>query len=494
MMKNWKKITILVVILGVFIAAFIFLSGNKGKVGNNGDTTSPTPSQTASSTDEVKLVDIGWQDITKVILKREDGEIILTKEERDIETLEQDQEGNEKKITEKKKVWVNPSFDVDNETVDNIAVAADTLTTKRLIEEDPKDLTIYGLNNAAVVSFYSAEGQEAVIEIGNLTPTKDSYYVRKKGSPEVYTISSYTGDKFKYGKFDIMSKNLYRTEAISMKDINTLNFNRSGELVFNSKKGASMSEWIITEPFEREAELTELSKFLDWLHKFRVAEFVEENAQDLKAYGLDNPKYIFEYTFGDKAYTLKLGNLKDSKYYGMMNDSTTVFTVDSSGLNFIDLPLVDIISAFIYIPTIYDVEKLVIEMDGRTDVLLINDSQDKDAETSFHLNDKKMENDDQESLFRKYYQGAIGISGEKIDLDAKPQGDWFARFTYTRKKADPDKTVIVELIPTEDGFGYYLMKNGQYSGMIIGKRKLDDKDMGIRQAYQNLMEGLEKTE
>ncbi len=490
MMKNWKKITILVVILGVFIAAFIFLSNNNGNNGS-GDTATPTPSETVSSTDEVKLVDMGWQDIAKMILKREDGEIVLTKEEREIETLETDDEGNTKKITEKKKVWVSPTFEVDNDSADDIALAVDTLTTKRLIDENPMDLTIYGLNNAAVTTFVSSDGKEIGVEIGNLTPTKDSYYVRKSGSPEVYTISSYTGDTLKYGKLDIMSKNLYGTEAISQEDIKTLKFSRSGEVVFNSVKDTSTSNWMITEPLEWEADSTELSKFLDWLYQFRVPEFVEENPQDLKAYGLDNPKYVFEYTLGDRNYTLKLGSLKDSKYYAMMNDGTTVFTVSSSELNFVDLPLMEMVSAFIYLPTIYDVEKLVIEIDGRTDVMLINESQEEGTETIFQLNGKKMENDNQISLFRKYYQGAIGIMGDRIDVNAKPQGDWFARFTYTRKKADPDKVVTVELIPTEDGYGYYLMKNGQYSGMVMGKRKLDDEsNTGIRTAYKNLMEAL----
>jgi len=489
-MLNWKKITILVVVLGVFIAAFIFLSNNKDKLGND-STSSPDPSETASA-DVVDLFDFKWQDITKMILKRKDGEIILTKEEKEVLTLEEDGNGGTKKVTTKKNLWVTPDFNVDSNIADNIATSADVLESKRLIDENPQDSTIYGLDGSVVTTFISSDGKEYAIEIGKQTPTNDGYYCRIKGSTQVYTISSYSGKTLSYGKFDIMDKNLYGTEAISADDITALKFSRSGEVVFDSRKGESQSEWLITEPLEREAEYTEFAKFLDWIYKFRVSEFVEENAQDLKTYGLDNPRYVFEYTLADKPYTLKLGSLKDDKYYGMLNDDNTVFTVNSSDLKFVDLPLIDLISTFIYIPTIYDVEKLVIEMDGRTDVLLINDSIGSDAEPDFRLNGIKMETSDQESLFRKYYQGAIGLTGDRLDLNAEPKGDWFARFTYTRQKADPDKVITVELIPTEDGYGYYLMKNGKYSGMIMGKRKLDDPEMGIRQAYKNLIEGLEK--
>jgi hypothetical protein len=490
-MLNWKKITILVVVLGIFIAAFILLS-NKDKLGS-GSTTSPDPSETASA-DKVDMFDFNWKDIKKMILKRKDGEIILTKEEREVTTLEEDDEGNTKKVITKKELWGTPDFNVDSYTVDNIATSADVLETTRLIDENPQDSTIYGLDGSVVTTFISSDGKEYAIEIGKQTPTSDGYYCRKKGSTQVYTISNYSGKTLSYGKFDIMDKNLYGTEAISVEDLKTLKFIRSGETVFNSRIGFSMAEWLITEPLEREAELTEISKFMDWLYKFRVTEFVAENVQDLDTYGLDKPKYVFEYTLADKTYTLKLGSLKDDKYYGMMNDDNTVFTVSSSDLNFLDLPLIDLISTFIYIPTIYDVEKLVIEMDGRTDVLLINDSKESGTEPDFRLNGVKMETSEQESLFRKYYQGAIGLTGDRLDLNAEPKGDWFARFTYTRKQADPDKVVTVELIPTEDGYGYYLMKNGKYSGMIMGKRKLDDPGIGIRQAYKNLIEGLEKRE
>ena len=79
-------------------------------------------------------------------------------------------------MTEKKKVWVNPSFDVDNDLVEDVVSAAATVMTKRLIDENG-DLTIYGLDKTLITTFVSTNGKEVSIEIGNLTPTQDSYYV-----------------------------------------------------------------------------------------------------------------------------------------------------------------------------------------------------------------------------------------------------------------------------------------------------------------------------
>ena len=85
--------------------------------------------------------------------------------------------------------------------------------------------------------------------------------------------------------------------------------------------------------------------------------------------------------------------------------------------------------------------------------------------------------------------------GDKIDLDSVPSGEAAIRLTYTMKKAEPDKIVKVELIPTNDGYGYFIVRNDNYTGLVIGERKLhDESDTGIRKAYENLVDALAKTE
>ncbi len=491
MMKNWKKIAVLLVVLVIFVAAFIFLTMNQGKPGTPDNTASPTVSPSASI-DEVELVDIARDDISKIILKREDGDIVLTKEEREIEKLNQKSDGTTEKVKEKVKVWVTSAFDVDSSKVDDIALAADTATTGRLIEENPKDITIYGLDKALVTTFASADGREISLEIGDKTPTGDKYYVRKAGTLPVYTLDSYKGDSLRLGKFDIMNKNLYGSEALTIDDMTAMALTKNGGKVFEAKQSGD-SEWQITAPVERKADLNELSKFLSWLVEFRVSDYIEENPANLKTYGLDKPLYVFDFTLGGKTYSLKLGTLKESSYYAQMDGNPVVFTISSSTLTFVDTPVIDLLDTFVYIPTIYDVEKLVIELDGRVDELLIKSEQEDTSKEEFTFNGKKMEGDDNVTLFKRYYQGAIGISGEKLDLTATPSGKAFAKLTYTMEEAKPDKIVTIELIPTQDGYGYYLVKNGQYTGMVMGERKLDDESMGIRPAYKNLMDGLAKT-
>jgi len=337
MMKNWKKIIILLVILVIFLIAFIYLNGSIKKTDNETESLADT-----ASPDEIKLIDIEQDDISKIVLKREEGEIVLTLEERDVETLQHNEDGTMTKETSKKMVWVNPYFDVDNDFAEDMFWSAATVMTKRLISENPDDPEVYGLNNTIVTTFVSKEGKEVSIEIGNMTPLQDSYYVRRLDDPKIYTIDSYTGETLRYGKLDLMNRNIYGTEAVTVYDIDYLAFSRDGDDVFSAEKKTD-EDWIITDPVpEREANFTELSKFLNWVSSFRVKEYIEENPSDLSLYGLGSPKYVFEFTLYDKTYRIMLGNRNDSDYYGMLDGTDTVFTVDGTSLNFVDLSLKDL--------------------------------------------------------------------------------------------------------------------------------------------------------
>jgi len=485
MMKNWKKIAILGIVLVIFAAAFIYLSNIQNKSGDDGDSeTDPV--------NEVKLVSFSRDKMVKIILEHGDSKIVLTREEKEVEKEQTKDDGTKETVKEKVKVWVTPDFDVDSSEVDDIALSGETVTTKRRIDENPQDVSVYGLDDPYIVTFVSEDGKEEKVEIGDKTPTQDSYYVRRSGDTAVYTISSYRGDILRSGKLDILNKNLHKFDNITSANFTSLNFEKDGELVFESYKDSSEDQWYFSKPLKRKVDATQFPKFLEWLAAFKVSEYVEENPSDLAAYGLDDPKYVFNYNLKGREFTLKLGSKSESKHYAMMEGHPYVFNVSASDLNFVDFPMIDLMDRFIYIPTIYDVEKLVIEIDNRVDTLLINANKEDPEKEEFYFNGRKID-DKTESQFRGYYQGAIGLTGDRMDLAATPEGNAEIRLTYTMREAKPDKVVVVELIPTEDGYGYYLMKNGEYSGLIMGKRKLDDPDLGIRSYYNKLIEALSNT-
>ncbi|NMA67013.1 MAG: DUF4340 domain-containing protein [Clostridiaceae bacterium] len=483
MMKNWRKVIVLAVVLAVFIAAFIFLN-NINNIKDPNDPNDPADTGT-----EEKLLDIDRQEIKSITLKHGHEEFIFIKEEIEVESEVTDDEGQTKTVTEKKEIWTNPDIELDEAKINNIALSAELSTITRVIDEAPEDLSIYGLDRPIVVTLLMKDGTKHSIEVGGQTPTQDNYYVRRGGDKTVYTISKYRGDMLSYSKFDIMKKSLYEKDEVAVEDITALTFTRNGEKIFDSVFDVATSEWKITWPLNAKADMMEFPKFLQWLSGVTVSEFIEENASDLGQYGLEEPSYVFDFVLDGKQYGIRLGSKTDTHYYAKMNDNPMVFTVSSSNLNFVDLSLVDLIERFIYIPNIADVEKLVIEMDGRVDTLLIYANNEDKSKEEFFINGRKMETDNEVSLFRGYYQGAIGLMADRLDFEAKPEGQAEIRLTYTMKEAKPDKIVVVELIPTNDGYGYYLVKNNEYSGFVMGKRQLD-KDHGIRFLYEKLVNGL----
>ncbi len=54
--------------------------------------------------------------------------------------------------------------------------------------------------------------------------------------------------------------------------------------------------------------------------------------QNMSEYGLDNPQIIISYTIGEKETVIKIGDYNDmiSKYYICVNDSKSLYTVDST--------------------------------------------------------------------------------------------------------------------------------------------------------------------
>ena len=81
-----------------------------------------------------------------------------------------------------------------------------------------------------------------------------------------------------------------------------------------------------------------------------------------------------------------------------------------------------------------------------------------------------------------------------MDFEAKPAYEpekSVLTVFYKLRNGDIDE-MLVELIPTADGYGYYGFKNGEYSGFVISRTQMDEQSMGIRQGYVEMNEKIAK--
>jgi hypothetical protein len=85
--------------------------------------------------------------------------------------------------------------------------------------------------------------------------------------------------------------------------------------------------WRLTSPVEGVADREEINKLIQSLGSARALAFVDEDAKDLAAYGLDKPQFTVTVTGDGKATTVLLGNAKSGaalKHYMKRADSPQV--------------------------------------------------------------------------------------------------------------------------------------------------------------------------
>jgi hypothetical protein len=362
----------------------------------------------------------------------------------------------------------------------------------KVIEEDAQDLSIYGLDDPAIVTVKSKDGTSVTLEIGNQTPTGGGYYTKLQGKNKVYMISKYTGDKLLSGKNEIRTKQLF---DMTTDDIMKFGLNRKGENVFISEK--SEDKWNMVTPIKGSMNDSSFIPMLEALVNARATEFVEENPDDLSVYGLDKPAY--ELIFSTEAtgeVKLQMGfeRREDYTIYAKFDGEDEVFAIDTNTFTFLDKPLKEIVNIFAYIVNIQDVEKIDLTMDGKTthmelDVYLDEEGNMDSDKDKFYVNgiDASGKDENGKQPFRKFYQALIGVCIDEIDLEGDPAGKQAdITIEYTLK----DGKMKVEYIPKDEHF-YYVVRNGEYAGVLVKQRnKVEFGIEGMKQAYDTMMEFL----
>lgn len=462
-MKLYRNAIILIVVLALMVTGYVFLK-NKKSAGNANEAST-------TETETVKIIDVAADKAQEITIESKDSKLIFGKKEKD---------------------WVltQPSdIKVDSSAVSSLTSDILALNADKVIEENAADLSKYGLATPGTkVTVKLTDGSLKVLEMGDSTPTKDGYYVKLQGSNKVYTIGSYTGDRFVNTKKQIRVKTLFEGKA---EDVTAIGMEKGGKVVFVAKK--SGEDWSLTAPIEGSVNTSNLGPIIDASVGTSITEFVEENPADLDKYGLKNPSYALEVeTKKDGKVKLLLGkeDKQNSCYYAKLDGKNDVFTVATSAFNFLDKPLKEIIDVFAYIVNINDVSNIVVDMDGQTTNIGIETNKDDKDKDKFTVNGKDATMKDQkgDQPFRKYYQALIGVTLSEIEIGAVPTAKPEITFTYTLKKAPG--TMKVEFIPKDDR-SYYVVRNGKYSNIVVDKKKFDEPE-GVRDTYKKLMDILNK--
>ncbi|MDF2988139.1 MAG: hypothetical protein K0R50_3649 [Eubacterium sp.] len=460
-MKLFRNAIILVVVLGLLVGAYFFLSNRK--TGDTGTAEETTAAET------IKVMSVDQEKISFIEFNNENGTF---------------------KLNKKDKAWtIEPEmeFPVDNSLADSSATDFAEIIADKVVEENATDLSKYGLDKPASAKVGLTDGTTKEVEIGSSNPTNEGIYVKLKGENKVYLIGSYYENKLKLNKGHFAVKDILNVEAAAVKAIS---YEKNDELQFaisiNSETDAK-----ITAPIKEEADTAEVSKMTAAVVQLAISDVIDDNP-DLAKYGLDKPAFAIEYGDGKTTKKILFGKEleKDKIAYAKFPEGKSVFTVDISPLTFLDTKFSNLVNSFVYLPNINDVNKIELTIDGKTvvsDITTVKDDSDKDT---FKVDgkDANMKDKDDKSLFRTFYQALIGITMNKYEPAPKPSGTPEVTIKYYMK---PDnKPVTIEYISKDENY-YYAMKDGVYTNRVVLKSKLNEAD-GIRPTYKALKEAVDK--
>ncbi|MDP4177525.1 MAG: DUF4340 domain-containing protein [Bacillota bacterium] len=435
-MKKGKNIIILLVVLAALVGGYVYLSKHSKK------TTTTTPA--------AKTISIMKLDVNKI------NEISIEYNKATINLVKNGSAWQMKDA---------PGIQLFQSAVNDIVSDFTSLNAERVVVSNSSDLQSYGLSKpVATATATLADGSKKVILLGNTSPSGSDYYLMAKDDPNVYLVAQGSGSCLTVTVSQLRDKTLATVDTTKLNYFKVVNKDgRVVEMKPNSnqtdkEKQANVGTLVLTQPFDKtyDIDLSKLQTYVEGLPSFQISDIIEDNAKDLSKYGLDKPRYDVLFTDTDnKKMHLQIGNDKDSTYtYFKVDGSNTVYIMPKDKIDSIYPDPVKLISAFVYLVNIDEVDKMVINNAGKESTIDLSrttkkaaKSGDKDTVTTTYKIDGK---DVQEKAFKSFYEELVGLSFEQeINKQIPENPEITTTFTLN---TGTDKVHKVEYCPYDDNF------------------------------------------
>lgn len=336
-------------------------------------------------------------------------------------------------------------FQPRERSIKDIAYSMASIYSDQIIESDPADLEIYGLDSPiATLTVNTLEGESTVVTIGAKTPTGNAYYVQNHGDPAVYTLRTYTVGKV-FTDLDELRERIVAAPNPQELQYFRLTKEKTVEIYPMEETddfiGSALATLKVTKPY-KQIKAIDSQRFTEMIETFPTsfskADFIEDRPEDLSVYGLQPPKYDLEYRDTETSVRLLLGNKHDDeKIFAKLPNEPGVFTLLLSNLGFIDTKPFTLVDKFVLIPNIDTINSFTVSGFDTTFVgeiqreknLSAQEGEKDDVIATYFVNGVEIEEDP----FKKYYQKVIGLL-----VDAENPNP--------AEMPEPDVTVIYELI------------------------------------------------
>ncbi len=252
---------------------------------------------------------------------------ILTVQEADIQTIRLTKTGSDpivlKNLANNWVIAEPKQLPADQDTVKSITSGLSSLSSDRLIDEHPTDLSGFGLTTPAEeIDVTLKNGTTNKILFGADTPSGTDAYAKLEAKPAVYSVLSSTKSTFDKSVTDLRDKRLL---PFNQDKVTAVTLTSKGPAFTFSKN--SQGEWQITKPSPMRSDTTQVD---DLLRKLKDAK-MDTTATDQKEIdtqfkgGVDVATATVTDNTGPMAVTIKKG--KDNNYYARSSSIEGIYKV-----------------------------------------------------------------------------------------------------------------------------------------------------------------------
>jgi Domain of unknown function (DUF4340) len=215
--------------------------------------------------------------------------------------------------------------DADQGQVSNAATSLATLEINRVVDDNPSDLSQYGLNPPKAEIAFRVKGQKDPhhLLIGEKTATGSDLYAKTPDQKRVFLISGYLDNTFERTPFDLRDKAALKFDQSKADGV---------EIVHNGTTALAKSgtEWTLTKPYKARADFASAEAVLTSLSSLQMQKIVENDAKDLAKYGLDKPDATITVNGGSTRASLALGKKDGDSVYARDLSRPIVFAIPAT--------------------------------------------------------------------------------------------------------------------------------------------------------------------
>ncbi len=397
--------------------------------------------------------------------QEEKKKILLEIKKEDVASLELETAGQTIKVVplsaEKWQITAPMDARADEGTVSRILSNFEKLQYQDIAEQQPKDLTPYGLKDpSAVLRFVLKKGNaKQTLMIGAKNPVNDVTYVRVNNDPRVYTVEYSAGDAASTTLLDLRDKKLtdFSSEKVETVDLNTGALN----LQFRKEGGV----WKMKKPVESPASDSEVTSLLSSLEVLRASEFIDQPSSDLSAYGLQEPAAVVELTL-EKGLRQKIsfGSKQGEQRYCRVEGSTGIAKVSDGFSNLFEKKLEEWREKKLAVFNRFDATDVRIKT-GATEYAFKKGKEEKWNQQSPVKGE--IESEKIQDLLEKLENAEISSYGDKAGLEGAPTMEVFVTLKDWQDKVSKKHLTFGATKENQQA-----VKNDDYSTIVFAQGAL----------------------